>query len=258
YPDASCGPIDLDIAEADAPAHDLVILHADAASAEHTQQMLDYARASLKTGGILLLLGTHPVAWLDFVAGARPGWWSALADDGTPASCQYPVSYWQGALAQQGYACGPLAEFTPDTHSGPYLLAATAQAQAQTPADHSQPASRLQATPAVQRGWLLLAGAHDADAALAEALAARLSAAGCRTSIQRDTDPAKFDAMLAQAKSRLVQIDGIIHLDGLAQAQDITDPAALLQAQVRRCALAAAAAQALERANSSATLWLLT
>jgi len=258
YPDASCGPIDLDIAEADAPAHDLVILHADAASAEHTQQMLDYARASLKTGGTLLLLGTHPVAWLDFVAGARPGWWSALADDGTPASCQYPVSFWQGALAQQGYACGPLAEFTPDTLSGPYLLAATAQAQAQTPADHSQPASRLQATPAVQRGWLLLAGAHDADAALAEALAARLSAAGCRTSIQRDTDPAKFDAMLAQAKSRLVQIDGIIHLDGLAQAQDITDPAALLQAQVRRCALAAAAAQALERANSSATLWLLT
>src|SRR5690606_6156441 len=57
YPDASCGPINPDTAEADGRAHDLVILHADAACAEDTQQMLDHARASLKSGGTLLLLG---------------------------------------------------------------------------------------------------------------------------------------------------------------------------------------------------------
>jgi len=254
YPDADCALIGPEPVQPDRPSHDLVILHADAACAEDAQRMLDYARASLKTGGTLLLLGTHPVAWLDFVAGARPGWWSAMADDGTPASCQYPASFWQDTLAQQGCICGPLAEFTPDTPTGPYLLAATLQA----PAKAGQPAAREQATQPVQPGWLLLASTQDADAALADTLAARLAAAGYRTFIQRDADPARFDTVLAQAKSRLTQVDGIIHLDGLAQAQDDTDPAALLQTQVRRCALAAAAAQALERSNSSATLWLLT
>ncbi|MBO9357394.1 SDR family NAD(P)-dependent oxidoreductase [Bordetella petrii] len=255
YPDASCGAIAPEAGGPDQPvlqAHDLVILHADAACAQDAQQMLDYARANLKAGGTLLLLGTHPVAWLDFVAGARPDWWSALAEDGTRASCQYPAQFWQDTLVQHGYACGPLAELVPGALTGPYLLTAVAPA----PAEAGQPAAP--ADPAVAPGWLLLAGPQQADAALAQAVADRLAAAGHRTCIQREADPARFDTLYAQAKTRLGQIDAIVHLDGLAEAQNDADPAALLQIQVRRCALAAAAAQTLERQHSSATLWLLT
>jgi len=252
YPDASFGPI-----EADTPAeprHDLVILHADAANPEEAQRALEYARAQLKTGGTLLLLGNHPMAWLDFAAGAHAGWWSAIAADGSRASCQYPAAFWQEALAQQHCACGPLLEFAPGTLTGPYLLAAVADASAET-----APATAVAAPSAalpVQPGWLLLAGQD--DTALAQALAKRLTAAGHRAIVQRNTDPATFDTVLAQAKSRLAQIDGIVHLDGLAHLDDDAAPDTLLQAQVRRCALAAAAAQALERTGSAATLWLLT
>jgi len=252
YPDASCGPVDAEAT--DATHHDLVILHADAANPADNQRALEYACAHLKTGGTLVLLGNHPMAWLDFVAGARPDWWSTIAGDGSRTSCQYPAPFWQEALAQQSCTCGPLLEFAPGTLTGPYLLAATA-----TPAADAMPAmaatSQSAALP-VQPGWLLLAGPQDAE--LAQAVAKRLGTAGHRAIIQRDVDPAKFDAMLAQAKNRLAQIDGILHLDGLVQDEDGSTPDALLQAQVRRCALAAAAAQALERSGSAATLWLLT
>ncbi|HYG45316.1 MAG TPA: beta-ketoacyl synthase N-terminal-like domain-containing protein, partial [Bordetella sp.] len=253
YPDATCGLIDAD-ADAHPLLHDLVILHADTVCTDDAQRALEYARARLKTGGTLLLLGTHPMAWLDFIAGAQPGWWSEVSKDGIQTSCQYPARFWQEILAQHGCTCGPLAEFVPGTLTGPYLLAAVADASAEAKA---APAATISQS-AVQPGWLLLTGQDPAEAALAESLAARLGAAGHRTVIQRGTDPAKLDVVLARAKGRLARVDGIIHLDGLAQAPDDAPPQALLQTQVRRCALAAAAAQALERHGSTATLWLLT
>src|SRR5690606_26146842 len=105
-------------------------------------------------------------------------------------------------------------------------------------------------------GWLLLTSSRGADTALAETIAAALNAAGQRTLTQRDVDPTQLDAVLAQANSQLGALHGILHLDGLSDAP--ADPDADLQAQVRRCGLAAGLAQALERANSKATLWLIT
>ncbi|MCD0501932.1 type I polyketide synthase [Bordetella petrii] len=253
YPDASCGP--LPSGEEDgAAAYDLVILHTDASSAEDAQRMLDHARARLKVNGTLLLVGTHPAAWLDFVAGALPGWWAAAGDE-THTSCQYPARYWQEALAQQDCTDSALHEFAPGALSGPYLLTAAATAASET--GTAAPAATHAAAP-VQPGWLLLAGRHEGDAALAKTLGARLTAAGHRVAIQRDTDPAKIDAILSQAKTRLAQIDGVIHLDGLSHSADGLSPEALLQHEVARCALAAAAAQGLERSGSSAILWLFT
>src|SRR5690606_25517261 len=81
---------------------------------------------------------------------------------------------------------------------------------------------------------------------------------GHRVHIQRDTDPAAFAAAYRQARARLGQVDAIVHLDGLAQAQNGSDPEALLAVQVRRCALAAEAARALERDGGAGTLWLVT
>jgi len=277
YPDASFGLIDDD--QFAGPAHyDLIILHADGSSADDALRSMEYAREHLKTGGTLLLLGHHPVAWLDFVAGAQANWWATDTHD-ERISCQYPALLWQDMLTQQGYHCGPLLEFVPESLTGPYLLSAVAPttpapivALAQTAAPTAEDAA------ATVPGWLLLAGSSDTDIALAEAISARLVAAGHRTLIQRDVDPAGLDATLAQAAAQLPQIHGIIHLDGLLAndsrlASTLTtarsapsqtpasidgEPASLLHTQVRRCALAAGIAQALERSSSTATLWLIT
>ena len=252
YPQTAYDLIGSDNEEPDRRLHDLVILHADNANADDAQRSLQYAQTHLKAGGTLLVAATHPMAWLDFIAGADASWWTAGTDDHGKASCQYPARYWQDAITQQpGWTCGPLLEFAPGTLTGPYLLAAAA-------GDLAAPADRLvaaQAAPA-PTGWLLLTGAADADAGLAAALSARLAAAGHRTVIQRNADPAKFDAVLSQAKSQLARLDGIVHLDGLASPANTPDD--VLHNQVRRCALAAAAFQALERSGNAATLWLLT
>lgn len=248
YPDTSVVLIGQDGDDTGQADHDLIILHADTTDGTDAQCVLQYARKHLKAGGLLLLVGMHPAAWLDFIAGSAPGWWNTATEDGRAASGQYPARFWQEALAEQGCACLPLLEFAPDTLAGPYLLPALLDTPPASPA----------AAPTAPAGWLLLAGEQAGDLALADALAQRLEAAGHRTLIQHRVDPAKMDTVLAQARTRLAQIDGIIHLDALAAPRDAAAPDALLQRQVRRCALAAAAFQSLERSGATATLWLLT
>ncbi|MBV7486182.1 type I polyketide synthase [Bordetella sp. BOR01] len=251
YPEATITLIGQNAEAASPSVHDLVILHIDAANATDAQRALQYARQHLKAQGLLLLVGTHPVAWLDFIAGSAPSWWSTTAEDGRPASCQYSARFWQEALAEQGCVCQPVLEFAPDTLSGPYLLPAVAGVA--TGASQSAAGT----LPVVPSGWLLLASEQPGNLALAQAVARRLDAAGHRTHIQCNADPAKMDTLLAQARTRLSQVDGIIHMDGLA-LQACTSPADMLQEQVRRCTLAAATFQALERSGIGATLWLLT
>lgn len=254
YPDASCSQLEPRPCTPDQLAmrgHDLVILHADAACADDARKMLEYACGLLKSGATLVLVGAHPVSWLDVVAGARPDWWTAVTSDGGKASSQYTAHFWQEALAQHGCPVTVLAEFSPDTLSGPYLLVGVAQTTAGS-------TSTADASPTTSSGLLLLASADESETALAHALSERLAAQGHRTHIQRDTDPAAFASAYRQAKARLGQVDAIVHLDGLAHAQDVSDPQALLAVQVRRCALAAGAAQALERDGGTATLWLVT
>ncbi|GAB3333565.1 type I polyketide synthase [Bordetella tumulicola] len=303
HPDASHGLIG---DETDLADHDLIILHADADSPDDTLRALEYARAHLKTGGTLLLLGHHPVAWLDFVAGGNPNWWIPADGENPRASSQYSARTWQDLLTQQGCTCGPIQEFVPNSLTGPYLLSAVAAApastlattravqaaQANAAANIAASVTTVNATPhaavnasangakngavnatantatrathspvdaqAIPPGWLLLAGSQNADRVLAQAVSTRLNAAGHRTLIQYDADPADFEAVYAQAKQHLAKLDGIIHLDGLAQAPAAQTNDAALQTQVRRCALTAAAAQTLEHHSSKATLWLLT
>ncbi|CAM4229302.1 SDR family NAD(P)-dependent oxidoreductase [Bordetella muralis] len=254
YPDASCGLIDDASQPGESDYYDLVVLHADSANADDTLRTLEYARTHLKSGGTLLLLGHHPVAWLDFVAGAQATWWTPADADGLRASCQYPARLWQDMLTQQGYTCSPVLEFVPESLSGPYLLNAVATA-ASAGTRPAAPAVQASTRPE-QPGWLLLTGSQDADTALAQAITTALTAAGHRTVIQRNIDSANLDALLAQATSQLGAIHGIIHLDGLVA--NAASQTAQLQTQVRRCALAASLAQALERSNSKATLWLIT
>ncbi|MVW79802.1 type I polyketide synthase [Bordetella sp. 02P26C-1] len=251
YPDASCGALE---ESADLQRHvDLVILHADECNPDDALRVQEYVRARLKQNGSLLVIGHHPAAWLDFVAGGRASWWVATDADGHPASCQYSADLWRDMLTQQGYDCGPVVDFVAESLSGPYLLTAVA---AETDAPQACALPSTSPTPEDSPAWLVLSGASDASHALLQRLCASLSAAGHRVLVHNDTAPAEIDTVLAQANAELGHLHGILHLDGLFTEDD--DAATMLQTQVRRCAIAAAVAQGLERSHSKATLWLLT
>jgi len=228
---------------------DLVVLHCDFDTPDAAELALQYAQASLKPGGTLVLRGNHPTAWMDFIFGAQTAWWLDAGEG--RISSQYPAAYWQALLIECGFQCEAPVEFAPGTEIGPYLLAAR-QSRA---ADAAPPA------PAEDGGWLILADAQPgAGRALADALAERLAEVDGQhalTMVAPSQDEA-LDGVLSQAQASLGRLHGIVHLAGLAQADGPTDPQALMQTQVQRCALAARLAQACEQAGLQPTLWLLT
>ena len=229
---------------------DLVIYHCDFDTLACARQALHHARTCLKPGGTLLLCGTHPAAWMDFIFGAQASWWSDRADSAR-AACQYPADYWQALAQQLGLHTQAMLELAPGSLSGPYLMAAGAPACAPAAAD----------LPAAQGGWLLLADRQAGTGrAMAEALARELSGAP-RTRVMLhgvESSELDFDELLARARTELGSIQGIVHLAGLAQGDGSDDAQSLLQAQVLRCAIAAGLARACERAGLQTTLWLLT
>ncbi|WP_459618495.1 SDR family NAD(P)-dependent oxidoreductase [Bordetella sp. 2513F-2] len=257
YPDMQVAEIGAEPAAAPARA-DLVVLHADFPTPQAAQLALHHARAALKPGGTLLLRGTHPAAWMDFVFGGQSAWWQDDAAQGR-LSCQYPAAAWQALLAQQGLDCGePLNLAAGGQASGPYLLAATAPEATET-----AEAAKAPATPAsAPGGWLLLADAAGPGRALADALAQALGAD--RALVRDDATPDTLDALLAHASQTLGTLHGIVHLQGLAQgaesagSAESAEPQDLLAIQVARCALAAGLAQACERAGLKPMLWLCT
>jgi len=251
YPDASYSLID-QAAPVVSAGYDLVILHADDSRPESTLRSLDYARQQLKSGASLIVVGHHPVAWLDFVAGTSADWWNSVDADGKRTSGQYPVSIWQDILQQQGLTCETALEFVPDALTGPYLLSAVAPLTDDNLAS-TQP-TQTDVIPQEKPVWLVLTDDTEADISLAHTIAARLNLAGQDTVIKSTVDPLDIDDVIRQAASPATALHGILHLDSLASAAH-GDP---LQKEVRRCALAASIAQALERQNSKATLWLVT
>lgn len=254
YPEASIIPIDAESEVASQALYDLVILHLDMADAAAAHRAVQFARKHIKANGLFLLIGIHPVAWLDFVAGVDTAWWTSTAED--PSSSQYSARFWQSLLNDQGLICQPLIEFAPNTLSGPYLLPATASEHIES-VRLSPATSTANTALAPSQAWLLLAGAEASDTTLALSVARRLEAAGHKTLIHRGADTAKMDDILAQAKERLSRLDAIIHMDGLGISPS-SSPTELMQSQVRRCALAASTLQALERSDVDATLWIIT
>jgi acyl transferase domain-containing protein/NADPH:quinone reductase-like Zn-dependent oxidoreductase/acyl carrier protein len=229
---------------------DLILFHCDFDTLAGAHQALHYARARLKPGGTLLLCGTHPAAWMDFIFGAQAAWWSDHID-GARSACQYSAEYWQSLARQLGLQTQTLLEFAPGSLSGPYLLAAGAPACAPAATD----------LPAASGGWLLLTDAQPGvGRAMAEELAHELSGAARARVMLRAATSAEldFDELLAHARTELGSVQGIVHLAGLAQSDGDDDPEALLQTQVLRCAIAAGLARGCERAGLQTTLWLVT
>lgn len=220
--------------------YDLVIVHCEFDTLEACRHALAYARSSLKPDGKLLVRGTHPSQWMDFVFGGRANWWQG-ADN---LSAMPPASHWQHWLLEKGLACEPVIELTAGNRTGAYLLlASTPQAVPMAPA----------AEPRVQ---LILASKSGPDNALAHALSASLHAGGQHCMVAAGLNPTQLDAILKEARSRHGQLNDIVLLDGWGA--DSEEDAGRLEIQVRRCAFAAALIQACERTDTAATVWIAT
>ncbi|MBO1259714.1 polyketide synthase dehydratase domain-containing protein, partial [Bordetella holmesii] len=240
FPDASAILLNDETLASPAARYDLIIVHCEFDTLHACQQALNYARASLKPDGKLLLRGTHPSPWLDFVFGGRPQWWQG-ADNVTALP---PASRWQQWLHDQGLACEPVIELTASPYTGAYLLLA------------SLPAAQPLVPAADIRRQLILASAAGPDQALAQALHTELQAQGQLSQLASGNTADQLDALIQDTQNRHGPLHDILLLDGWGA--DSADDAARLHAQVQRCALAAALTQACERTATAATIWIVT
>ncbi|OZI77651.1 type I polyketide synthase [Bordetella genomosp. 12] len=240
YPDAGAVLLGDDAGAQAQARYDLIIVHCEFDTQQTCLQALAYARASLKPDGKLLLRGTHPSQWLDFVFGGRPEWWQG-SDNLTALP---PASRWQQWLQEQGLACEPEIELTGSPYTGAYLLLASLP----------QAAPAAPATEA--RSQLILASASGPDLGLGQALHAELQFQGQHSMLATGTHAAQLDALIQDALNRHGPLHDILLLDGWGA--DSADDASRLQAQIARCALAAGLIQACERSGAAATVWIVT
>ncbi|ALM86454.1 type I polyketide synthase [Bordetella sp. N] len=236
YPLATVAVIAADTMQADGDRYDLILLHGEFDTLDAFRQALAYARASLKPGGNLLLRGTPPTPWMNFIFGGRPSWWLA-GKDGVHAP--FPNADDSIAcLREMGLDCAPVIPLGSNTASAPYLILAGA------------PAVDIPAPEPAARTRLVLSDA--ASVPLLQALRAELDAAAQQTVVAPDVTPTTVGDALLRAKERHGQIHEIILLAGWR-------PDAMpFDSQVARCALAAAVIQACEHSETAATVWLVT
>ncbi|WP_233238555.1 type I polyketide synthase [Bordetella sp. LUAb4] len=240
YPLASAVAIGPD-APPDGQRYDLVVLHGEFDTLESFRQALAYARGSLGSGGNLLLRGTPPTPWMDFIFGGRTSWWQA-GKDGNHAPLPTAEDSIAG-LREMGLQCAPAITLSANTASAPYLILASA------------PALDPQAPAPAPRTRLLISDGH--SAALAQSLRQELDAAGQHTVLATEVTPAAVGDALRQARAKHGLVHEIVLMAGWqAGATSSFDD------QVRRCAMAAAIVQACESseltASGPATVWLIT
>jgi acyl transferase domain-containing protein/NADPH:quinone reductase-like Zn-dependent oxidoreductase/NADP-dependent 3-hydroxy acid dehydrogenase YdfG/acyl carrier protein len=225
----------------------LAILTLDAHSLRDALRALDYARTQLAPGGALLVIGQHPSRWLDFVFGRDPVWWSDRRDGG-PLSRQQPVGFWQERVRQAGFSSLRLYEPAGDMAAGPYLLLGRREsASAQLP---------LPMVPA--HHWLLLADAEGYGAQLALRLSERLQEHGDVVSHTVWSGTTALAAVIENSVSEHGALDGIVDLGGLRRMRSDADAVSLLDAQVARCAAAAALTRACESTQTDARCCFVT
>jgi len=245
---ASVAVVD-DTAEDSLPCHDLVIMHGAFDTLDTAARALAYARARLKPGGVLLLLGRHPAPWVDVLFG-RGEWWSE--HERSLRSAQQSPQDWQAQLQALELVCDEVLNFGHQENSGMYALTASLPATASADAPVTTP-----------RGIVLLAHADSAANTLARALQDRLVEDGHRCTVVSDLaldveQTEHLDALLQVARQQLGEVHDVVHLDGWGTASAHMSAQELTQAQIHRCALAAALVQACARTGTDATLWLLT
>jgi phthiocerol/phenolphthiocerol synthesis type-I polyketide synthase C len=223
----------LDAQPTDAHRCQLAIVMLDFRMLRDALRALDYARAHLDGNGTLLVFALHPSGWLDFLFGRDPAWWSE-PQDSQRWSRQQPLEFWRRYLRRLGFAAIRVHEPSAATGCGAYLLQAVCSIADRTEVQLPLP---------VPRHWMLASDAGY-SAQLAEQLQSRLEECGNRVSRGMPQDTAAMAALLQESALSPATLDGIVYLSGLKRANSTAE--SRLDAQVERCAAAAALAKACE------------
>lgn len=226
----------------------LAIVSFDFSTLESALVALEYASRQLTGGGTILLVAYHPMRWVDFIFGARPGWW-AKSTGSTHISSQQSPLFWQQQMERLGFSSVSLLEFSPGTASGPFLLLARSE---RTQFPIQQPHERG------TRNWLIIADEADYPARMATQLTGKLQARGDRVVRIQPGDSGYIASALTEERNSHGEFYGIIHLAGLNSLATDSDPSVCLANQVDRCATTAATIQACEATKTHATHWLIT
>ncbi len=245
---------------------ELVIVNADSFSERDALFVLSYATRFLSAGGSMVIIEHQPSRWMDLVFGAKRSWWSD-SRDGIAKSRHRTPGFWRNQLNRLGLHAATLLELVPGAKAGPCLLLAHA-AERRTITQEQAPAAG--------RTWLLLTD-RDADSLssrVAGQLSGALSATGDHVILatpgatlqvsdshhyQLDLfDAAQVEALLSQLVVDFGRIEGVLHLCGLGSTSADTTPDLLLEKQLDRCAIAAAAIRAIETMALPTTLWMVT
>lgn len=230
------------------PACQIAIVTLDFSTLEEARGALEYARTCLAPGGALIAIGQHPSRWIDFVfGGQRKNWFPS--GDGTWLSNQRTALFWQQQLQQPDFSSADIFELSPNTLSGPYLLLAQRAESALVTAPSRK---------AMPRSWVLLADQKGYSAQLSDHLTKKLQARGDLVVQACPGDTAHIESLLLDTTASYGQLDGIVHLAGLAPQSDMTGAEAVLDQQVARCATAASIIQACETTLTNTTCWLVT
>lgn len=226
----------------------VAIVTLDFNTMEKTIGVLQYVRACLVPGGTLIVIGQHPSRWIDFVFGADRNYWS-LSKKGTWLSNQHTALFWQQQLQQSDFSCVDIFELSPNTLSGPYLLAAQLSETA------IPPAPLCQTTPC---SWILLADDDGYSAKLSDHLTKIMQDRGDLVIQVCPGDVVCMESLLRDTTASYGQLDGIVYLAGLAPQPAPDDVEDVLHRQVARCAAAATILQACESTLTNTTCWLIT
>ncbi len=140
---------------------------------DNSALVLENCLAMLAPGGVLCLVEHAPSAFMDYVFGSRPSWWSASADRTLPVSRLQPRSAWEKQMRDAGFTeVSGLGEEN-DAASPAFIILGKKPPAA--------PASTAPAPGAVKKEegssavWLLVSGKQGtAGEALAERLAEEL------------------------------------------------------------------------------------
>ena len=230
------------------PVAHLVLLTLDFLTLEEAHTALCYARSCLAPGGSLVVVGLHPARWVDFLYGGQPGHWS-FSEDAGRRSRQNGPQFWMQQLQQLQFANVSLLTFSADTLSGPYMLLAQPAEGILPPAGKSE-----QTGP---RSWILLIDGQGPSTQLADQLAARLQIKGDMVVVAQVDEATDLAALFTETTALYGELDGILHLAGLAAMDRPSSAEVEVERQATRCTMAANILQACESSGTKTACWLV-
>ena len=226
----------------------IAIITLDFNTLEHAIKALEYARASLLPGGALIIVANQPSRWIDFVFGGQYNYWYPANNDSW-LSNQRTTLFWKSQLQQLNFSNVETFELSPNTFSGSCLLVAQRDESVQPiiPSPEITP-----------RSWIILADQNGYSAQLSKHLTTKLQGRGDLVIQAASGDTDSIESLLLNTRANYGQLDGIVHLAGLAPQSRLTEVEAILEQQVIRCTTTANIIQACENTQTNTTCWLIT